>query len=193
VPPNDLHQGPCRDGPLSAKSAGHGAHNGHGGHYGSYPDFRRRFGAYGPANGGAVAGRQREPAPRCHNAVRPRLSHPAGPLALLRVLARPLRLALGSGHVAVCALHVAPRLLSARLEGQAPGEGAWLEGQHNQRQMRTGTLARVSTSVAWLPSKSLAIPRRPCEPITMRSQPASSAASSIPSAGKRSRTCAVLH
>jgi hypothetical protein len=49
--------------------------------------------------------------------------------------------------------------------------------------MRTGTLERVSTSVAWLPSRSFASPRRPCEPITMRSQPDCSAVSRIPSAG----------
>ena len=59
--------------------------------------------------------------------------------------------------------------------------------------MRTGTLERVSTSVAWLPSRNFASPRRPCDPITMRSQPDCSAVSRIPSAGNLWPTCTTLH
>ena len=45
---------------------------------------------------------------------------------------------------------------------------AWRRKQASRskthRQMRTGTLERVSTSVAWLPSRNFASPRRPCRP-----------------------------
>ena len=45
----------------------------------------------------------------------------------------------------------------------------------------TGTLACVSTFCATLPNTSASIPLRPCEPITIRSQPSASAVSRMPS------------
>src|SRR5688572_8670018 len=60
-----------------------------------------------------------------------------------------------------------------------------------QRQMSTGTVLRVTTSLATLPRISRRMPLRPCEAMTIRSQPLSAAYSTIPSAGKRSFTCSV--
>ena len=51
------------------------------------------------------------------------------------------------------------------------------------RKTSTGTDAAASTCRVWLPAISLARPRRPCEPMTTRSQPSRTTASSIASAG----------
>src|SRR5215510_12559677 len=50
--------------------------------------------------------------------------------------------------------------------------------------MSTGTELSLTTFVAWLPSNKRAIPRLPCDPITMRSQALAFAVSMIASAGK---------
>ena len=56
------------------------------------------------------------------------------------------------------------------------------------RTISAGTLLYARTSLAWLPSTKRLKPRRPCEAITMRSQPCFSAVAMIPSAGALSGT-----
>jgi 4-hydroxyphenylacetate 3-monooxygenase len=51
------------------------------------------------------------------------------------------------------------------------------------RTIRTGILLCASTSFTWLPSRRRPSARRPCEAITIRSQPFFSAIAMIPSAG----------
>src|SRR5262249_37698727 len=59
------------------------------------------------------------------------------------------------------------------------------------RTISAGTLLWVSTSLAWLPRSNRLTPRRPCEAMTIRSQPLCSAVSMMPSAGCLSRACTV--
>src|SRR5262249_29032466 len=62
-----------------------------------------------------------------------------------------------------------------------------------QRQTRAGIVLRVTTSFAWLPRIKRPRPRRPCDAITIRSQPRALAVSIIPSAGNRLITCIASH
>ncbi len=62
----------------------------------------------------------------------------------------------------------------------------------SQRQISTGTVECVSTRTAWLPSSTRDRPRRPCDAMTIRSQPLSLAVRMMPSAGN-SVTCTVSH
>src|SRR5581483_7075025 len=64
------------------------------------------------------------------------------------------------------------------------------DGPRAQRQIRTGTELSVSTRIAWLPSRTLASPRLPCDDMTMRSQPLALAVSMMASAAK-SLACTV--
>ena len=61
--------------------------------------------------------------------------------------------------------------------------GATVRVSPDHRTMRVGTLLCVSTSFAWLPMRSRSRPRRPCEAMTIRSQPRSLAVAMMPSAG----------
>jgi len=60
--------------------------------------------------------------------------------------------------------------------------------RRTQRTIRGGIVLYARTSLAWLPSTKRPKPRRPCDAITMRSQPCFSAVAMIPSAGAWSGT-----
>jgi hypothetical protein len=64
-------------------------------------------------------------------------------------------------------------------ESRPPKRGA----SRSHRTINAGTLQWVSTSYAWLPSKSRETPRRPCDAMTIKSHPFSLAVATIPSAG----------
>ena len=70
--------------------------------------------------------------------------------------------------------------------GLVPASHVLLHRTH--RTISAGTLLYARTSLAWLPSTKRPKPRRPCEAITMRSQPCFSAVAMIPSAGALSGT-----